>query len=267
METLKSVYRYFKPILTKHYISNILLSVSYLILKTLPPFCEWLFDDCALDLKEWELLTFLGCIIVMKNRKQAAAIQYIGTVCLFSKILAGYMFFKTNSVYGIVFGIVCLIQMIVLPKPVYTGPEKIIYFRGPHLEDELQRDKRITWVIGFYAAWSPPCVAFSSIFAELSNDYSLDNLKFGKIDVSKFCDVGKKFNIETGSFSKQLPTLILFKDGKEDMRKPYISPKGTVVRYNFLKEAVIRDFELNAVYQKCKENPLKTRKEKNSKQE
>jgi hypothetical protein len=33
----------------------------------------------------------------------------------------------------------------------------------------------------------------------LSNDYSLDNLKFGKIDVSKFPDVGKRFQIDGGS--------------------------------------------------------------------
>jgi hypothetical protein len=38
------------------------------------------------------------------------------------------------------------------------------------LQEELQRDKRITWVITFFAAWSPPCVTFSSVFAELSNE-------------------------------------------------------------------------------------------------
>jgi thiol-disulfide isomerase/thioredoxin len=127
----------------------------------------------------------------MKNRKQAAAREYISIVCLFSKVLAGYMFFKTNSTYGIIFGVFCLIQMVVFPEPIYTGPEKITYFRGPHLEEELQRDKRITWVVTFFASWSPPCVILSPIFAELSNDYSLDNLKFGKIDVSKFPDVGR----------------------------------------------------------------------------
>ena len=32
----------------------------------------------------------------------------MSTVCLFSKVLAGYMFFKTNSSYGIIYAIVCL---------------------------------------------------------------------------------------------------------------------------------------------------------------
>lgn len=260
MDTLHSAYLSAKPILVPHYITNIILSISYILLKTLPPVCELLFDDCNLDLKEWEMLTFLGCIIVMKNRKQAAARQYISTVCLFAKVLAGYMFFKTNSAYGIIFAVFCLVQMIFFPEPVYRGPEQITYFRGPHLEEELERDKRITWVVTFFAAWSPPCVSFSSIFAELSNDYNLENLKFGKIDVAKFPDVGQRFNIDSGSFSKQLPTLILFREGKEEMRKPFISPKGTVVRYSFVKESIIRDFELPTVYKKCKENPLRTRK-------
>ena len=177
------------------------------------------------------------------------------------------MFFKTNSSYGIIYAIICLVQMIVFPEPIYRGPEMVTYFRGPHLEEELQRDKRITWVITFFAAWSPPCVTFSSVFAELSNDYTLENLKFGKIDVSKFPDVGKKFNVDSGSFSKQLPTLILFKDGKEEMRKPFISPRGTIVRYSFIKESIIRDFELSYVYKNCKKNPLKSRKNKESKED
>jgi hypothetical protein len=58
---------------------------------------------------------------------------------------------KTNSTYGIIFGVFCLIQMVVFPESIYTGPEKITYFRGPHLEEELQRDKRITWVVTFFA--------------------------------------------------------------------------------------------------------------------
>lgn len=267
MDTIKSIYISAKPILTLNCVTNIFLSVSYLIFKTVPPICSHLFDDCKLDLKEWEMLTFLGCIIVMKNRKQAAAREYISIVCLFSKVLAGYMFFKTNSTYGIIFGVFCLIQMVVFPESIYTGPEKITYFRGPHLEEELQRDKRITWVVTFFASWSPPCVILSPIFAELSNDYSLDNLKFGKIDVSKFPDVGKRFQIDGGSFSKQLPTIILFREGQEEMRKPFISPKGTVVRYSFVKEAIIRDFDLKIVYQKCKQNPLKYRKNKENKED
>ena len=41
--------------------------------------------------------------------------------------------------------------------------------------------------------------------------------------------------MDSGSWSKQLPTVIVFENGKETNRKPFISPKGTVVRYKFSK--------------------------------
>lgn len=55
MDTLKSMYTSMKPILTPYFISNILLSVSYLILKTLYPVCAFLFDDCYLDLVSFKV--------------------------------------------------------------------------------------------------------------------------------------------------------------------------------------------------------------------
>ena len=56
----------------------------------------------------------------------------------------------------------------VIPEPSYSGPEKIVYFRATSLEDEIARDKRITWVIAFYTVWSPSCVNFAPIFSKLS---------------------------------------------------------------------------------------------------
>lgn len=44
-----------------------------------------------------------------------------------------------------------------------------------------------------------------------------------------------RFNVDSSSWSKQLPSVIVFENGKETNRKPFISPKGTVVRYRFTK--------------------------------
>ena len=68
-----------------------------------------------------------------------------------------------------------------LPEPTYKGPESIIYFRATGLDEELSRDPRVTWLVTFYAAWSPSCVNFSPVFSQLSAQYALPNLKFGKI--------------------------------------------------------------------------------------
>lgn len=57
---------------------------------------------------------------------------------------------------------------LVLPEPAYAGPENITYFRTGNLDEELQRDKKITWIVAFYTAWNPTCVNFAPVFAELS---------------------------------------------------------------------------------------------------
>jgi hypothetical protein len=56
-----------------------------------------------------------------------------------------------------------------LPEPTYSGPESVVYFRtAAGLEEELQRDKRITWLIVFYTVWNPSCTNFAPVFAQLS---------------------------------------------------------------------------------------------------
>ena len=40
-------------------------------------------------------------------------------------------------------------------------------------QDEIQRDKRVTWLIEFYAAWSPQCAQFAPTFSEMSAKYVL----------------------------------------------------------------------------------------------
>ena len=82
--------------------------------------------------------------------------------------------------YGLLYLLIFTLQAMLLPEPTYKGPESITYFRANALDEELSRDTRITWIITFYAAWSPSCVNFSPVFSKLSASYSLPNLKFGK---------------------------------------------------------------------------------------
>lgn len=63
----------------------------------------------------------------------------------------------------------CAVCGLVLPEPTYQGPENVIYLRGANgLQEELQRDTRVTWLVAFYTAWNPACVTFAPIFSELS---------------------------------------------------------------------------------------------------
>lgn len=63
--------------------------------------------------------------------------------------------------------------------------------------------------------------------------YTLNNLKFGKIDLTRHPNAATKYKINTHALSKQLPTLILFKGGKEYMRRPYVTDKNKLTPFSF----------------------------------
>jgi thiol-disulfide isomerase/thioredoxin len=269
---VETFYESLTHLLHPHYLTNLLLGVIFFILKSVPPICSWIFDDCHLELREWELLAFLGCIIVMKNRKTSSYAMYVGTACMFAKMLSVYLFLRQSILYCTLFVVLCLLHLAFIPEPVYKGPDFVTFFRGPNLEHEIERDKRVNWLIEFYAPWAPTCVSFASAFKELSAKYNLDNLKFGKIDVGRYPDVAKKYLVDTSAWSKQLPTVILFQNGKEIRRRPAVDSKGKVkVKFVFCKETVERDFELPTLYLDCKQFPIhkhsKTSADKNKEQE
>ena len=184
--------------------------------------------------------------------------------------------------YGLLYLLLFTLQAMLLPEPTYKGPESIIYFRATGLDEELSRDPRVTWLVTFYAAWSPSCVNFSPVFSQLSAQYALPNLKFGKlfsndkqrynvvlqnstiyfsksryflllgkIDVGRYPDVAQKFHISTTSLTRQLPTVILFQEGKETGRAPAII-SGKVQKFLFKEEDIINTFDLNNLYTECK---------------
>nr|CAD7395759.1 unnamed protein product [Timema cristinae] len=118
----------------------------------------------------------------------------------------------------------------ILPEPTYTGPENVVYFRTVSgLDEELERDKRVTWLVTFYTVWNPSCTNFAPVFAKLSAEYALDNYKFGKIDVGRYPDAARKYQINDSSLSRQLPTLIQFKQGKEVDRRPTVDHNGKLI--------------------------------------
>lgn len=116
----------------------------------------------------------------------------------------------------------------------------------------------------------------------------MDNLKFGKLDVGRHPDVAAKYRINDSSKSKQLPTLILFKQGKEVDRRPYIDRNNKLVHfvfsivsfklnilvsaelkslhfyklYSYFQDNIEEAFILKDLHKSCKENPTKRKDKK-----
>lgn len=151
---------------------------------------------------------------------------------------------------------------LLFPEPTYSGPDKVVYFRGVQgLDDELIRDTKVTWLVAFYTVWNPACVNFAPIFAKLSTEFYLDNLKFGKVDIGRYPDAGKKYHVSDSSMSKQLPTIIVFQEGKEVSRRPMADTKGKLIKFLFNEENIVSAFGLRGLHENCK-NQVKTKSSK-----
>ena len=246
-----------KPLLNFYYLANIFLGSSYFILKNVPYVSDTIFESSLIEWREMEILMLLTIFIAVKSRKAATYLQFVNTVCTFSKAANIILYWREGPIHVFLFALVWFLQFVFLPQPIYKGPQKIQYLRGPYLESEVKRDERVTWLVCFYASWSPPCIDFAPVFAELSNKYGdLNNLKFAKFDCNLFPDIAKKYNVSTSPLSKQLPTVILFEKSVETKRRPFVDSKGTVFPFVFSCDNLVKDFDLNKIYFECKNNQI-----------
>lgn len=79
-------------------------------------------------------------------------------------------------------------------------------------------------LVDFWADWCGPCRMLSPIVDEISEEYS-QTAGFGKINVDEEPELAQQFGVSS------IPTLILFKDGKEAARMVGVQPKEKIVEF------------------------------------
>lgn len=66
-------------------------------------------------------------------------------------------------------------------------------------------------VVDFYADWCGPCKKLHPIFTQLAQNYQ-GKVRFAKINIDNARSIANQYNVKT------IPTVILFKNGKEIKR-------------------------------------------------
>ncbi|XP_042626368.1 thioredoxin-related transmembrane protein 2-A [Cyprinus carpio] len=258
VSTLYCLPKLYKWFYRPYYLLSLLMSVAFPIVRSCPGLCEHLpsqrddSNSCAFDWREVEILMFLSAIVMMKNRRAITLEQHVGNIFLFSKVANVVLFFRVDLRLGLLYLTLCVVFLITCKPPIYMGPEFIKYFSDSTIDEELRRDGRVIWIVEFYANWSPECQTFAPIFADLSLKYDCLGLKFGKVDIGQYAAAAERYKVNPSPLCKQLPSLLLLQGGRELMRRPLVDKSGRAIGWSFTEENIIRDFNLNEIFQRCK---------------
>lgn len=91
-----------------------------------------------------------------------------------------------------------------------------------HYENDFTSLIKDKAVVDFYATWCGPCKMFGPIFEEVAGE---NNYNFIKLDVDKNSDRARQYGVMS------IPTIILFKDGKELKRKTGFMSKEEFIEF------------------------------------
>ena len=78
-------------------------------------------------------------------------------------------------------------------------------------------------LVDFYADWCGPCKTLAPILKDAKSSLG-DKVKIVKIDVDKNQELSSQYQV------RGVPTLILFKDGKQLWRQSGVVPKAEIMR-------------------------------------
>ena len=85
-----------------------------------------------------------------------------------------------------------------------------IKLSSENFEKEVLKSEKPV-LVDFYADWCGPCNAMAPVIEELATELD-GKAKVGKINVDENSDIAVKYNVMS------IPTLIIFKNGKEEKR-------------------------------------------------
>jgi len=92
--------------------------------------------------------------------------------------------------------------------PLVENHERIVVLTDQNFESKIKRGLSL---VDFWAAWCMPCKVMSPILNQVAEEMG-DKALVCKIDIQQYPSVAAKYNV------RSIPTLILFKDGKEIKR-------------------------------------------------
>ncbi len=99
---------------------------------------------------------------------------------------------------------------------------EIIHILGGNFEQEVVRSK-VPVLVDFSAEWCGPCQRLAPLIDELAQDFA-GRAKVAKVDVDKNQELAVRYGIMS------VPTIVIFKGGKEVNKWVGSTPKDVLAR-------------------------------------
>ncbi|KAG2172867.1 hypothetical protein INT43_000217, partial [Umbelopsis isabellina] len=200
-------------------------------------------EPFAPQFSDQKAFLILAGLSTWKYAVSCTAEELVSVVTLYCKAFNVIMLYYYGKKWWMMLYIIGWALIFVLfPQPPYQGTTKAVELSSSSLTKvlenkqanakivELDEDEQPLvdvpmakyWVILLYANWSVASRNFEAVLAGLSLRYDGPNIKFGKVDIDLYPAVASKYHISGEAAAFDLPTLILFKDGKELTRLPQL---------------------------------------------
>lgn len=104
--------------------------------------------------------------------------------------------------------------------PLAADHEKVITLTDHNFKQQVGHQLML---VDFWASWCVPCRMMAPVLNEVATELN-DHSKVGKVNVEEFQSLAGKYNV------RNIPTLILFKNGKEVNRFVGIKSKDFLLK-------------------------------------
>lgn len=104
--------------------------------------------------------------------------------------------------------------------PLVADHEKVLTLTEANFQ---QKTKGKVVLVDFWAAWCAPCRMMAPVLNDVASELN-GNLHIGKVDIQQYQSLANQFNV------RSIPTLILFKNGKEVNRFVGIKSKDFLLK-------------------------------------
>ena len=234
-----------------YYIINAWAALSWLWLRTVVPGAElvcvpgsgaYLFET-----KEREVYMLVGLALLGKLRRANSLHECMTKIFWYGKLAVGMCLLHCDVI--VIFALACAVGALIhlIPPPTFLGSEKVTVLDDQTFPKFALCKTEPMKIVELTCSWHDGADALKPLFCGLAADYAGSKRLFGSIDVARYPEIAKRYDVDLGVRSLQLPSYLLFRDGVLCRRLPYFDRNDAtkVVRTRFTRQSMESFFLLN----------------------